>query len=633
MKRFISILYLVFFSFVVTLAQKECFYPVSQIPDSLRKNAYSVVRYESNDFEYINSENGVLKVTRAVTILNDKGSDAANFSDGVGKFWKLKKFSGKILDQTGKVIKKIKMSDLRTSSISTELATDESISYYECSQPVYPYTVVYEYEEDWVNGMMDFPSFSPMQDFQQSVQQAVYHLTMPMNVKFQAFARNMPQTADSTMEKNHSIYTWMLNGLPAIDEEDLMPSFYTLAPRLQLKPVMFSFDKSTGSLASWQDVGQWLWMLSAKQDELPPDAVQKIQEITSGARSEKEKVKRLYHYLQSSTRYVSIQLGIGSYQPMPAATVYKTGFSDCKGLSNYMMAMLKVIGIPSFYTIINTDRAHLITSFASPRQANHAILIVPLGKDTIPLECTSSVVPFGYIHHEIAGHDALLVTSAGGRLYHLPSYPDSASYVRTAMYINLSNSGELQAKIHSVYTLSHYEEMLPFEKIANNDDRIKIIAADYHLPSLKISNIALVDHHDSLPSLELTYSLSSDTYATLSGSHMFVSVNPRKNLYPFFSSKFRKYPIVIQNGNMESDTLIITIPNDLTIEKVPADISLQKSFGKFFSHISIHDKTLKIVQTIAIPAEELPAKGKDDFKSFLDTVNQAYQDQIVLRKL
>ncbi len=632
MKRSIISLFLGLVISCLSTAQKER-YPVSQIPDSLRTDAYSVVRFESTNFVYIDSQNAVEMVTRVVTILDEKGSDEANFKEGLGKYWELKKFSGEILDQNGKLIRKIKTSDLHTSSLSPELANDESISFYECSQPTYPFTVIYKYEEKWKNGIIEFPVFAPMETLQQSVQHAEYHLMTPFGTKIRLHALNMSDRADSVKVKDQEVYSWTLKGLKAIDEESYMPKFTRLAPRLQLKPENFSYDKSTGSLNTWNDMGKWSWDLLAQRDQLPPQAITKVKEITFGATSDREKVKRLYQYLQRTTRYVSIQLGIGGYQPMSAATVCQTGFGDCKGLTNYLRAMLEVVGIPSYYTIISTNHKRFIPQFASPRQANHVVLIVPLGKDTIPLECTSSELPFGYVHSEIAGHDALLVTPEGGRIYRLPTYPDSASYTHTLVRIHLDNSGLMQAKVRSIYTLTHYEEMIAFEKIANNEERSKIIKADYRLPSLKIANMNVVEKHDSLPAITLNYTLSSDMYANQSGTRLFVPVNPRKNKYPLFSREERKYPFVISGGNVECDTILIAIPNGMKVEKLPSDVVLKKMFGSFSSHLSMQGNTLQVVQLINIPNEELPASNNEDLKSFMNEINQAYEAQIVLKKL
>jgi hypothetical protein len=191
----------------------------------------------------------------------------------------------------------------------------------------------------------------------------------------------------------------------------------------------------------------------------------------------------------------------------------------------------------------------------------------------------------------------------------------------------------MQAKVRSIYTLSHYEEMIAFEKIANNDDRIKIIKTDYRLPSLKIANIGVVEKHDSLPSITLNYTLSSDMYANQSGTRLFVPVNPRKNTYPLFSQKERKYPFVIDGGNVECDTIIIFIPDGMKVEKLPSDIVLKKMFGNFSLHLSMQGKTLQVVQRIDIPKEEFPASNNGDFKSFMNEINQAYEAQIVLKKL
>jgi hypothetical protein len=632
MKRFVISMFFGFFFVSLNAAQKVN-YPVSQIPDSLQTNAYSVVRFESTDFDYSDPQYAIQHVIRMVTILDEKGSDEAHLSVDLGKFWDLTKFSGEIYDQNGKLIRKIKTSDLHSSSLSPELASDESVSFYECSESSYPFTIMYEYEVKWKNGIITFPPFEPMEALQQSVQHAEYHLKVPVGTKFQLYAQNMSDHAEKTTEKEIEEYSWSLNSIKAIDKESYMPQFATLAPRLQLEPDIFSYDKSTGTLNSWNDVGKWSWGLLQQRDQLTPQAVEKIKKIVANATSDKEKVERLYHYLQTTTRYVSIQLGIGGYQPMSAATVFQTGFGDCKGLSNYLRAMLEVVGIPSYYTIISTTHSRFIPDFASPLQADHVILVVPLGKDTIPLECTSTELPFGYVHNEIAGHDALLVTPDGGKLFRLPMYPDTANFTHTLMQIQLDKSGSMKANIRSIYTLADYEEMIPFEKMANSDERIKFIKADYRLPSMQIAAINVIEKHDELPAMTLQYSLSSDMYANQSGIRLFVPVNPRKNKYSFFAHKMRKYPFVISDGNVECDTILITIPVGMKVERLPSDISLKKIFGSFSSQVKQHENTLRVVQRVDIPKQTFPACNNEDFKSFIDTINQAYEDQIVLKML
>ena len=61
---------------------------------------------------------------RSVEILNDKGSDCANFDTQCSKGDKLVSFSGSVTDKEGRVLRKIKKSDLHTTEYSREMATD-----------------------------------------------------------------------------------------------------------------------------------------------------------------------------------------------------------------------------------------------------------------------------------------------------------------------------------------------------------------------------------------------------------------------------------------------------------------------------------------------------------------------------
>ncbi len=415
-------------------------YAASDIPDSLKTDAYAVIRNFSATFTQKNKNEGLYKETKVITILNAKGDDFADFSYTGDKFRELSSFSGTVRNASGEIIKKIKKSDLTSSNIDFDMNTlisGHSFLFYEYKSPGYPFTIEYTYEAKWKNGMLSYPSFVPMDWYNESVEKADYTIEIP-----QSYELRHKSNYDHNLEKQESpvseIYNISVANLKAIQREPFGPSdFKEVFPVNLFAPSDFCYDSFCGNMSDWKNYGLWVAGLQKDRDILPAEFIEKIKSMTKDAKDEQEKVKILYEYLQNNTRYVNISLGIGGYRSMEAGSVYKTGFGDCKALSNYMGAMLKAIDIPSHYCPISTREKVLYPSFPNFNQANHVILLVPLKNDSIWLECTSRTLPFGYIHQNIAGHDALVVSDDGGKIFRLrqvhgsnpPPYAHAKAYL------------------------------------------------------------------------------------------------------------------------------------------------------------------------------------------------------------
>ena len=112
--------------FIVSKSQLPA---LEQIPEEIKKNAYSVIRFSETNFEVISEKEAKEKNVLIMTILNNKGLDHANFIENVDKGKELKKFSCEIFDYSGKSIKKFKKSDLNLTDYSGFNLADD-LSYY-----------------------------------------------------------------------------------------------------------------------------------------------------------------------------------------------------------------------------------------------------------------------------------------------------------------------------------------------------------------------------------------------------------------------------------------------------------------------------------------------------------------------
>ena len=227
-----------------------------------------------------------------------------------------------------------------------------------------------------------------------------------------------------------------------------MPDFHKLAPCIIFGPTEFQMDDYKGNMSSWQEFGKFVYTLKQGRDVLPDPIKQKVHELTDGIPDIMNKIKTLYNYLQKNTRYISIQLGIGGWQPFDAKYVANKSYGDCKALTNYMFRLLKEAGIPSYYTLVRAGRNEgYITDDFPSQQFNHVILCIPLQKDMTWLECTSQTLPAGYLSDFTCNRYALLVNEEGGRLVRTITYGLKENLQNRRIGLVLNEEGTLDVKL------------------------------------------------------------------------------------------------------------------------------------------------------------------------------------------
>ncbi|MCL2073414.1 MAG: transglutaminase-like domain-containing protein [Marinilabiliaceae bacterium] len=616
----------------INLNSQPTNFSADAIPNELKKNAYAVVRYESSEFIYKSEKSGVEKHSVYITVLNKKGENFGYFNYSGDKFRELKDFTGTLYDKKGKKIKKFKKSDLRFTELSSHLADDGKHYFFSFDAPSFPFTVHYTYEVNWNKGIFVFPNFAPQPGYNISVEKAIYNLTIPETLNIRLKALNFNDLQENiTHQKRIINREWTAANIPAIESEQYSPSVRNMMPILFVSPETFTYDGVKGTITDWNSFGKWIKGLQEERDKLPDDLKTKIIEMTKNAKNDYEKVRILYDYLGETTRYVSIQLGIGGFQSMPASEVYKVGFGDCKALSNYLQSMLKVIGIESNYIVIRSDNQvkTLMYDYPSFNEMNHAILQVPLEKDTLWLECTNTNVPFGFIHNGIVGHNALEVSQTGGRFCKLPDYPDSLNANNNYAVILLNSEGYAEVNSTKEYAVKQYNAGFVKLKHSEQNDRIRSYIT---LPNAEVKNLKIIDDKSPLPLLTINYDWTTPAYGTKTGNRLFIPVNPFRSQYSWIQKNNRINDIEFVSGVLYSDSIYIIIPEEYEIETLPTSNIEKSHYGTFETQIVPDDKGILIKQTLYRPSGYYNVEEYQSIKSFFEIVNKAYNEKITLRR-
>ena len=460
----------------------------------------------------------------------------------------------------GNVLKKLKTSDIYDQSqYDGSLFSDNRLKVADLSQGTYPYTVEFEYEIEQ-KALLHAPGFELYTDDEISIEKSTYTLVYPRALKprFKAFKVPDPKTG---VDGDKETLEWNFAGIRPEKFEKYGPDSEQIIPNISVAPSEFEYDKYSGKMDSWDSYAKWIISLNTGRDVLPEQTKKRVHQLTADAKTTEEKVRVLYEYLQSRTRYVGIQLGIGGYQPFEATVVDQTGYGDCKALSNYMVSMLKEVGIPANYTLIKAGESEsdIDASFPSS-QFNHVIVAVPNKSDTLWLECTSQTNPFGYLGDFTGSRHALMITDNGGKIVRTPSYTvdDNTQSRRADVFIEMT--GNAKAKVKTTYRGLQYQNG-ELNQIINHqyDEQKKWLQKNVKIPAFDVVQFTMVNNKRVIPSAIVSTELSLSRFATVSGKRIFLTPNlMNKSSYIPEKLEARKSKIVLRVPFTDLDTYNIT---------------------------------------------------------------------------
>ena len=610
-------------------------YAVAKIPASLLKNANVVKRIEEETFELKNAGEAYHTYHYVVTILNENGEKYATLSQYYNKFVDIRSIEGFLYDANGKELKKLKSKDLQDVSGTSDesLIDDTRYKVFQFYYKVYPYTVEYQVEVKY-NGTMFYPKWQPCDDEKIAVEESHFIFSCPADYEFRYKARNYEGDPVIQNKNDRKIYTWQVKGLSAILEEDLSSNLAEVTTHVQFGPTDFEMQGYKGNMKSWQDLGKFISALRAGRDELPAEVKQKVHQLTDGVADQREKIRLLYQFLQSNTRYISIQLGIGGWQPFDAKYVSSKGFGDCKALSNYMYSLLKEAGIKSFYTLISAgdDAEDLMTDFPSPN-FNHVILFVPVNKDTVWLECTSQTLPAGYLGEFTCNRYALAVDENGGTLVHTPKYDLKENLQVRKVKAILDDQAFLDAKITTRYLGLQQDNVHGMINYLSKDKIKEYLEKYLDLATYDINSFDYKENKSIEPFVDESLDISISNYATITGKRLFIQPNiMTRSRRKLKNEESRKYDIVLKKEFNDVDTVEIDLPKGYEPEVLPQDITIKSEFGSYSSSVKLKDNTIYYYRDVKQFSGSFPAKDYESMVKYYDAVYKADRNKVVFVK-
>jgi len=610
-------------------------FDVKNIPKTLLEDADAVVRDSDHKFVVENIGKAREYVREVITVLNAQGRDYGREVIYYGKFKRVKKIKGLIRNPDGSVYRKLKKSEIKDyAAISGISLYEESrVKYFELFHDRYPYTVEYEYEVE-LSGLLNWGNWTP-QVGKQPVEKAQLEASVPIDIKFRFDNRNLDIKPDVKRDGDRHVYTWKVANIPKLNYEPYSPSWQERVPSVALAPNKFRMGKTEGNMKSWKSFGKWNYQLWAGRDILPPELKSKVHELTAGVTDPVQKAKILYKYLQSNTRYISIQLGIGGWQPFEAQYVFEKGYGDCKALTNYMKSMLTEVGLPTYPVLVNSGSNVPDVKENFPRnQFNHVFLFVPTKKDTVWLECTNQTIPFNHIGASNEGRNVLMVTPEGGKLIRTPtSRFDQNRQIRHAD-VKIGANGDGFATVRTTYSGNQQDRVRGALAQSSALDREKWLRKSIDTPRFQLasSDFSNVDAKEETISLSMTLDLPR--YASATGKRLFLNpklIERRKSVPDAVVD--RKQPVWLTYAWEDIDSLTFELPTGFVVENMPENVDLTTDFGAIKATYSQPESNKLVYKRVLRSTKRrLPPEQYEEYRKFLSTVVKADRAQVVLVK-
>ena len=477
-----------------------------------------------------------------------------------------------------------------------------------------------------------------------------YSLQLPPGWEYKATFLNYPEVKAVLSGTQAS---WVVSDVQGIRHEDDMPPLHGVEGQMIVSFFPAGGPSTANGFSNWREMGIWYWNLETGRFDASPEIKQKVTELTASITDPLTKMRALAKFAQHDIRYVAIELGIGGWQPHPAADIFNHRYGDCKDKATLMRSMLHEIGIESYQVAINTERGSVGPDTPAHQGFNHQILAVRLPDGVTSPELlaiavhpklgrllffdpTNELTPFGHISGHLQANWGLLIAPAGGEMVQLPKEPAAMNSIQRTAKLTLNSTGMLTGEVKEVRIGDRAaRQRYALRKITNDEDRIKpleALLADslsiFHITKASIVNFSQTD----LP-FGFNFSFNAENYAKNAGD--LILVRPRvlgtKTSALMETKDPRRFPIEFDGPVLDTDTFEITLPDGYTVDDLPSPVDADFGFASYHSKSEVTGNVIRYTRAFEVKDLSVPVSKADDLKKFYRIVATDERNTAVLK--
>lgn len=572
----------------------------------------------------------VVNYQYSAIVWNARGAALSQLMVSYNKHTMVDGIEGAQFDMAENKVKDLKSKEIldRPAYDGFSLFSDARIKSHQFNSGEYPYRIYYSYSLKFSHNMYGM-NFTPRFDPSVTVDSFIGNLIFSKELEPSYRMKGSKGKVERIEAKNKIIVSYIVTDLQAEELEPYAPPFGMLVEGMDVFCNQCSYAGYRTIAGDWKGFGELIVNLNEGRDLLPASLVSSLIKMTENEDRE-GKIKKVYEYLQKNTRYVSVQIGVGGFQPIQAQEVFTNGYGDCKGLSNLMRSMLSAIGIKSNYVLVEAgeDPYVIDTSFVYD-PFNHAILCVPDDNDTIWLECTRRFNPCGYLGSFTGNRKALIIEKGNSHLVSTNAYDHNDNIAISHLKARLESNGDIHVDISMKCNNESQDLLRQLQHDVDPSVSVRYWQQAFSIPSYVINQVDINSHEDE-PISDVNIQITVSKALSNSGARMFMTpVYTHTIKEKMLKDTARNNELYINKAFTEIDTFSFAIPEGYRLESGGKTLSLINDFGSFEMHAEEKQGNFMLIRK-RIQFRGTYDKSKyNDFVKFNNDMYQAERTKLV----
>jgi len=516
--------------------------------------------------------------------------------------------------------------------------TDSRYKIYDLSVPVRGSTISYEYTEECRDAKFNSVLYIAEDHY---TQKKIVKIALPEYLNFDIIEKNFtginytkdtiseyPKTGSTGKKVKYLVYTF--KRLKAFQNytSDRGPSYNY--PMLYFHFKTATKDgRSHSIMKNTDDLYRWYKLVSSNLRNDTSVFAQFTKKLVKDKKTDEEKIKAVYYWIQDNIRYVAFEDGIAGFRPDECSDVFTKRYGDCKGMANLTKNMLKVLGYDARLVWIGTKHQNFSYDIPGLPVDNHAICAVKFNGKFIFLDGTENYCALNEYANRIQGRQCIV---EDGDKYSIETIPEwgyehnehasveTIDIVNNSLNVKVKRTFKGESKLDFIrsynYLRSQKKDEVLYEYLS--DENI-----DYTVKNIVTSDLG---NRDKNP--EISFNLLVDNQIIRANGKTYVNFEWDREFDGVRFDSTRRVDYDLDHKNFIKRSVTFNLQPGQKAIRMPQNIHIDNEYYTFILEMKQVGNTIIYNKTIITKKDYLPVDRLQQFMKDCEKLSAFYNTYI-----